>query len=328
MKRIGYIDLIRAICIILMILGHIWLGNSFNHFIHAFHMPVFFIISGYFFKDISFKMFLKKKLKTLIFPYFVFAFLIYIIWYLLFSKTESMYIYSNIINIFYKNTEHIAIAGALWFLTSLFFSELIYFFISKIKKTIIHYSSIIIVSLIGCVLGSKFNVILPFGINASLVGVGLMKIGCIFKKYSNNKFLNLSLFSTIILSFITSFSIFFNKYINMRTNNYEYILLFWINVVLSFISLINFTKYFDIKFSNAIKEKFLYIGTNSIVYVIFNQLFIVIFQKIFDLFIISENYFVKISEKFVLFVLTMLFIKLLSLLINGTKLKILIGKEL
>ncbi len=49
-KRIDYVDLFRGVGIILMIMGHIGFGSKFDYFIHAFHMPMFFFISGFFFK--------------------------------------------------------------------------------------------------------------------------------------------------------------------------------------------------------------------------------------------------------------------------------------
>ena len=47
-ERENYIDVVRGIGIVLMILGHVPLSAHYDHFIHAFHMPMFFIISGYF----------------------------------------------------------------------------------------------------------------------------------------------------------------------------------------------------------------------------------------------------------------------------------------
>ena len=46
-RRIEYMDIFRGIGIILMIMGHIWFGQIFDTFKAAFHMPMFFIISGF-----------------------------------------------------------------------------------------------------------------------------------------------------------------------------------------------------------------------------------------------------------------------------------------
>lgn len=47
-SRMDYIDIYRAFGIILMVMGHIGFGGKFDKFIHAFHMPMFFFISGFF----------------------------------------------------------------------------------------------------------------------------------------------------------------------------------------------------------------------------------------------------------------------------------------
>lgn len=52
-ERIEYIDIAKGTGIILMVLGHIpAFSNNYKFaykFIYAFHMPLFFIISGYLF---------------------------------------------------------------------------------------------------------------------------------------------------------------------------------------------------------------------------------------------------------------------------------------
>lgn len=50
-KRIDYIDIVKGITIILMIIGHVSnIPTILRTFIFSFHMPLFFIISGYTFK--------------------------------------------------------------------------------------------------------------------------------------------------------------------------------------------------------------------------------------------------------------------------------------
>lgn len=55
-----------------MIMGHIGFGYGFDFFIHAFHMPMFFFVSGYVFRERRGSMFdlLKTKVQTLLIPYF------------------------------------------------------------------------------------------------------------------------------------------------------------------------------------------------------------------------------------------------------------------
>ena len=47
-KRIEWIDVSKGITIILMMIGHyVPYGSQVRNFIFAFHMPLFFILSGY-----------------------------------------------------------------------------------------------------------------------------------------------------------------------------------------------------------------------------------------------------------------------------------------
>lgn len=45
--RLIWLDIAKATVIILMVLGHTSIPNSLSNFIWAFHMPLFFIASGW-----------------------------------------------------------------------------------------------------------------------------------------------------------------------------------------------------------------------------------------------------------------------------------------
>lgn len=70
-NRIEWIDALRGFAILLVVMGHIYdkgfgiEGTSFNDFYNGFHMPLFFFISGCFFKTCNIKTFCLKKLRRL-----------------------------------------------------------------------------------------------------------------------------------------------------------------------------------------------------------------------------------------------------------------------
>ncbi len=74
-KRILWIDVARGIAILLVVLGHCIgdLNDPGNRFILAFHMPLFFFISGMCISEkvIPLKEYLMKKIRTLLMPQFV-----------------------------------------------------------------------------------------------------------------------------------------------------------------------------------------------------------------------------------------------------------------
>ena len=73
-ERKEYIDVAKGIGIILVVLGHLDIdGQISREAIYAFHMPLFFILSGVFAKtNIDFKNYFAKSFKTLYVPFFVF----------------------------------------------------------------------------------------------------------------------------------------------------------------------------------------------------------------------------------------------------------------
>lgn len=72
-KRIDEFDIAKGIAIIAMIIGHLGIKHV-NMIVYSFHMPLFFILSGYFLsaKD-TFCHFTKKKFIGLIVPYYMCA---------------------------------------------------------------------------------------------------------------------------------------------------------------------------------------------------------------------------------------------------------------
>lgn len=74
-KRILWADYAKFIAIYLVVLGHTNLpSGNFRNFIYLFHLPLFFLISGYFDNSLkhSFKSYLFRNIKLLIIPYICF----------------------------------------------------------------------------------------------------------------------------------------------------------------------------------------------------------------------------------------------------------------
>jgi len=73
-ERIEWIDEAKGIGIVLVMLGHCYLHWKFCFWFYAFHMPLFFLLSGYTFSGKGkFIEYLKKKIKTLLVPYMFFV---------------------------------------------------------------------------------------------------------------------------------------------------------------------------------------------------------------------------------------------------------------
>lgn len=329
-ERINYIDIYKGIGIILMVMGHVGFGVRFDKFIHGFHMPMFFFISGFLTKsieNIDTKKYLLRKIKTLLIPYIFFGVFHYIFWEIFIDKFNGNF--TPLKTLFWINTDNnMPIAGSLWFLTALFFVDFIYLFMEKVIKNKI--IIIILVYLLFClgIFETKIlNFRLPFAIDSAFVGLGLFYMGQIVRKNQNKKLvffiLNLKVPLVILISLIVYLSIMFNHYVNMRTGTYSFIPFFLINSVMASCMLINISKFIENKFKSSIflylKKYFIYIGKKSMIFLCLNQIVILCVKYIIRI----PNYY--ITKVIILFV-TFLILTLLSYIIENTKLKVILGK--
>lgn len=170
-----------------MIMGHIEFAPRFDHFIHAFHMPMFFFVSGYFFngkKEVT--VFMKKKIKSLLIPYIFFGTL-----YATYQTLYELMKYRQInISYFYHtiwdNTTGMAITGALWFLTALFIAESLYYLLNRLlKKQLLRNGIIIFLAVAGMCATKILPFRFPWGLDVALVGMGFIHLGAILKQKQN-----------------------------------------------------------------------------------------------------------------------------------------------
>ena len=123
--RIEYIDLAKGICILLVVLDHIANEGYFsagdyplNEVFEQMRMPLYFILSGLFFKDYQggIREFLLRKTNRILVPYLFFIILLRTVSWLVQHYTDFASTGTNIA----------AIWGPLWFLRCLFFMNVIF----------------------------------------------------------------------------------------------------------------------------------------------------------------------------------------------------------
>lgn len=181
-EKLNWIDNLKAIGILAVILGHI--ASPFGAFIFSWHMPLFFILAGFFIKyELSTKEFIIKDFKRLMIPYFIFALvglaletikrialhrenLDYL------HEIQGIFIWMDIPSL--MNTY----GFVLWFLPALFFGRVFLFLINK------QVISILIQSIIILLLFSlSFFVNLPFEIDNALNAVLFIFTGSLFFRF-------------------------------------------------------------------------------------------------------------------------------------------------
>ena len=135
-KRNTAIDFAKGATIILMLWAHI---RSDSQWINSFHMPLFFILSGYFIKDEPLKVTFVKKVKGLLIPYIIME-LIYLSATLIFDKiTQPELMWSDttwILPVVKERLMGTLLANSFcvsWFIWVLFGSTLVYAVINKLR---------------------------------------------------------------------------------------------------------------------------------------------------------------------------------------------------
>ena len=292
-QRVEYIDFFRGIGILLMIMNHVDFGGVVYNVTHAFHMPMFFIIAGFLYSkkskaQLSTGSFIKKKAKSLLLPYLVFGLLHYIVWIVLYGFSLK-----PLSKLFFFNTEEgMPIAGALWFLTSLFLTDVMFFVLDRyIKSRLFFYSLVIILSIFGTVAQLVLPFTLPFAMSSAFVGLGLFQIGVLIKAFSQSDVYQklkqlkpaIKCLEILFALSLTSVLVLLNGAVNMRDGRYSVIPLFWVNATLATaLGMIISSIWMKQIKVHLLNQYICSIGRESIVYLCLNQLVILILKKLTD----------------------------------------------
>lgn len=134
MMRDEKITISKAIAIMLMVICHAGLPSRYSHFVSMFHMPLFFFVSGYCFKDkylIETKQFLKNKLRGIYVPFVKWSLIFLVLHNVFFSLNVYGEMYDvksfmkNAIYIIFSMNETEQLLGGYWFLKELFLGSIL-----------------------------------------------------------------------------------------------------------------------------------------------------------------------------------------------------------
>lgn len=221
-ERVDWVDTLKFIGILSVILGHI--NFSLNGFIYTWHMPLFFMVSGFFIKfETSFKNFAVKNFKRLMIPYFIFSivglFMEILKRYLLHREALD---YAHEIKGIFIDMDFAGLcntyAFVLWFLPALFFSR-VFLYLIKNKIPSLLLQSLVVVLLFMV----SFYVDLPFGLDNAFNSLIFVYVGnIIFEKRLPNILVLLS-FTVLLTIYLFGFNLnldmasktYFNKFLNV-----------------------------------------------------------------------------------------------------------------
>ena len=236
-KNIAFIDTLKAIGIILVVIGHN--DTILTKYIYSFHMPLFFFLSGITFNDDKWtnaKSFIKSRIKSLLIPYFKYSIILFIIWIPLDIikgvEINKYIILRNFYGILYSqgSLKYMAWGVPMWFLTGLFLTSIGYFFINKYFK---RYRIGILILCLSIGYLTKFSVhIMPWSLYPSFTAIFFYGIGHIYKKYfiefnfNKNTLSSKAILVTCIILFIILNNI--NGRVDFYSNKFNNYIIFYI----------------------------------------------------------------------------------------------------
>lgn len=149
-KRLAWVDVTKGFLMILVVIGHYpgELNVPFIKYIYWFHMPAFFLLSGIFFKEIkddqNTKVTIKKRFMQLMVPYLFFLFIITAVRYsmeLALGNFELSWYLQDLWKLVIGGRFVRGAYGVFWFVTTLFFTYLLFIwmtkYLSRVKQIIL-----------------------------------------------------------------------------------------------------------------------------------------------------------------------------------------------
>lgn len=270
--NIPWIDIAKGYGILLVIIGHIYHLDI----IYSFHLPLFFILSGYTHKAIQlpFIEHLKKKVKTIVIPYFSLG-LVLLIFTFFFTYRDNKQPLSDYVDLtmdflIQKRT------WTLWFLTCSFITNIFFYALiettkNNIKKILLIITCMITLMLIYYKNDGKAWI---WNADASIMALSFYFSGFLLKKYNlieyiqsttkNRKFYLLAFFVSLNLVFLLLNKSLGYKSLEMWSNQYSFFPFLYIAAIAGTLALIVISLY-----KNPTPISF--IGKNSIIYFAWHQ---------------------------------------------------------
>lgn len=200
------IDVAKGIAILLMLIGHSsWITNNWSNWvfyvIFSFHMPLFYIFSGYFYKPKQFREVFIGGVHSLVKPYFVTGAISLLILVLI----DHLYAYSFLKGLFVgtlgnydaKYSHWPLQAGPIWFLLSLFWCKLYFNFIYH-KFSRFYFEISIALSFVFLYIG-KHYLNLPLCIGSGFASLVFYAIGKKLRDYSLDEVATKNLFLNLVV---------------------------------------------------------------------------------------------------------------------------------
>ena len=261
------IDILRGIGILTVIWYHLGIKGYVYQYISSFHMILFFIVSGYCYKEQQFILnktkYFKKKIRSLLMPYILWNIIYTFINVILIHRFDAENIKKYFENFIFSNLSF----GAIWFLLALFICSLIS---SCLIDTVKNKCFLLCISIVLAYIGEKgasLNIINIFRWQQAFFCIPAFILGHYFRNVKKvNYLIGVILgINGMIISYINGMAIL------SRMKFGENSAMFYIGAIFSVIAWYNFSKILvDKKYTKGIYI-LSFFGRNSLVVLVTHQ---------------------------------------------------------
>lgn len=326
-KRINYLDIARGIGILCVIAGHMGI-DKITAFVYPFHMPLFFLISGYLLDTCQdMRGYMQKKMRQLLIPYTFTCMGVCALSVLksyILSGTDQIWsaLGSSVLSSFYGagvnyNLPHqIKEIGAVWFLLALMWALLIVKSFVHVENGWVYVGVIAYVSYI-----TSQYIWLPFGIQAGGTAAVFVYVGYLFREKQGGEIKDeMQIHGLLVVAgvFLWLFEFRYGFLVLMAANEYPKGVFSMISALLICYVVLSVAYLIDKKLKIT-KEILLFLGKNSLVILCFHLIEIYVIPwnmaySFFDMFSV-----VKVLQYIIVFVLRALFVVVCTGLLIKTK---------
>lgn len=298
-RRLNWIDIAKAIAIILMVFGHTSIPSFVSDFIYAFHMPLFFIASGWTtsWNKYSYGDFVKKRTRHLLFPFIIYSGIVLLVHIHYRWMTMDEWLINGWGN-----------GYALWFIPVLYIATIIVKTLYTFRESVGSRLFWIVVVLILC-LGVDLHYYrirlpwnlssIPYAVFMIAAGSELSKLEFIFIRWNKAIVTYSTFFMVLIISHFWR--------LDMCFNNIAPLLPLTIGAITGTFMVFLIAKNIE-KYSRGLSNVFISIGKETYVIVAFSQIIIML---------LNEYYQLNVVLKYVLLVVVLTMIKFTKDVVNS-----------
>lgn len=203
-KRIEWIDCVRAVSMILIIVGHTYTVGFWQRLVFTINVPIFFVLSGYLTRRKTIRQTAQGGVRTLLIPYGVTGLIVFLLSLVSLHRhvpgmmtTDNWYHYlvAALYGIGTPSSQTIfggtliPAIGAIWFLLAMYFGNIIYQLLRQATQTLNRNQEsavLVCVSIVLAVIAFAVSPViqLPWSLGPALLSISFYIAGYIIRKYN------------------------------------------------------------------------------------------------------------------------------------------------